>query len=154
MILEKLLIRGFGCLKTTVTFSPNRLNLIVADNEMGKSTLVSAILASFYGIKEEELSDDQKRDKRPLLDVVRPWADSKEFGVTMDLQSDGDLLRIERDFNNGSVIVVDLDEKEERTDKFLGEDGKFYIGERLFGLTCEDFLKSFYLKQEELNAFR
>ncbi len=155
MVLEKLHIRGFGCLRTTVKFSPDRLNLIVADNEMGKSTLVSAILAAFYGI--DDLSggaEDEYRDKRPKLHHVKPWTEPQEFGVTVDFKTGDGYWRIERDFNNGGVTVIELDQKEDRTADFLGDDENFYIGESLLGLTADNFIKSFYLRQEEILAIK
>ena len=80
MHLETLKIKGFGCLRTTVQFAPEALNLAIADNEAGKSTLIAAILAAFYRIVEDERGT---RDKRPRRKNVLLWNNPEEFGLTM-----------------------------------------------------------------------
>ncbi len=151
MFLEKLNIRGFGCLRTTVGFEPDKLNLVVADNETGKSTLVAAILASFYGIRED---DFLATDKRPLREKVLPWSNPEEFGLSLDFAAAGKLWRIDRDFNASTVTLIDRETQKDHTSEYRRPHGELEIGEELIGLSCPNFLKSFYLRQEEILNIR
>lgn len=146
MHFESLNIHGFGCLRTDITFAPNKLNLIIANNEMGKTTLVSALLAAFYGIESDER---KKKTVLPKLKNVLPWTRPEEFGLTLDFTADKVQWRIERDFNNGSVKLIDRVSGRDLSDNYHKGRGRYRIGEELIGLSCEDFLKSFYLQQEE-----
>lgn len=151
MYLENLYIHGFGCLRTEVRFDSDRMNLAVADNEMGKSTLISAILAAFYGIVEDERAT---RDKRPRRKNVLPWSDPENFGIRLDFTMDTTHWQIERDFNNGQVHLIDRDSGKDHAADYHKGRGVYHIGEELIGLSCADFLKSFYMKQEEILEIR
>ena len=147
MFFENLNIRGFGCLRTGVTFAPDKVNLAIADNEAGKSTLIAALLAAFYGIVEDERVT---RDKRPHRKNVLPWLKPEEFGLTLDFTEGKSRWRIERDFHQGIVALTDRDSGKDRTSEYHKGRGLYQIGEKLIGLGCADFLRSFYLKQEEI----
>ncbi len=151
MFLERLNIRGFGCLRTTVTFATDRVNLAVADNETGKSTLIASILAAFYGIVED-LRD--RRDKRPHRRHVIPWENPEEFGIELDFTNESRRWRIERDFNSGEVHLIDRDTGRDHAADYHRGRGTYMIGEELIGLPVDEFLKSFYLKQEEILEIR
>jgi len=151
LFLERLNIRGFGCLRTTVTFATDRVNLAVADNETGKSTLIASILAAFYGIVED-LRD--RRDKRPHRRHVIPWENPEEFGLELDFTNDKRRWKIDRDFNSGEVRLIDRDTGRDHAADFHRGRGTYMIGEELIGLPVDEFLKSFYLKQEEILEIR
>jgi len=151
MYLETLSIQGFGCLKTSVVFAPDKLNLVVADNETGKSTLVAAILAAFYGLADDKLSDI---DKRPQRKKMTPWVNPEDFGLTLDFIANNRRWRIERDFNSNLVHLSDRDTNRDYTGEYRKPHGGYEIGEDLLGLSCVNFLKSFYLRQEEILDIR
>src|SRR5436309_3212129 len=69
MRLLRLRVVGFGVLQGEYRFAPDRLTLIVDDNERGKSTLLAAIAAALYGL------DGDRRTHRMMtpLDRWRPW---------------------------------------------------------------------------------
>ncbi len=166
MFFETLHIRGFGCLRTTIDFAPEKVNLAIANNEAGKSTLVAAILAAFYGLREDDPDDvngfdnhlpnqdEISHDERPLRDKVIPWTNPEEFGLTLDFTEDRNHWRIERNFHAGTVRLLNRDTGGDRTSEFHRGHGAYMIGEELFGLTCENFLKSFYLRQSEFGDIR
>jgi len=143
---ESLDIRGFGRLKTKVEFAKNKLNLVIADNEAGKSTLVDALLAAFYGI---EMDNRKTSVKRPHYKHVQPWSNPDEFGLILNFVADGVPWRIERDFNSNSVKMIDRDSGKDLSSRYHKGRGVYRIGEELIGLSCSDFIKSFYLKQED-----
>jgi len=148
---ESLKILGFGCLRTEIIFSPDKLNLAIADNEAGKSTLISSLLAAFYGTVEDER---MTRDKRPHRKNFLPWTDPENFGLVLDFTADDIHWRIERDFHKGSINLIDLDSGDDHIAEYHRGRGIYYIGEGLIGLSCDEFLKSFYLKQEEILDIR
>ena len=49
MRITRLRVDGFGPLQGEWAFSPDRVNVILDDNERGKSTVFSAISAALYG---------------------------------------------------------------------------------------------------------
>ena len=147
MYFKSLNIHGFGCLRTSVTFSPDKLNLVIADNEAGKSTLVSAILAAFYGIEEHK---GKTGSDRPHHGYVLPWVNPEKFGLDLEFVLDSVSWRIERDFTARSVRLVDLDSGRDHSWKYHRGRGVYRMGEEIIGLDCVDFLRSFYLKQTQL----
>ncbi|NQT34341.1 AAA family ATPase [bacterium] len=147
MYFKSLNIHGFGCLSTSVTFSPDKLNLVIADNEAGKSTLVSAILSAFYGIEEHK---GKTESDRPHHGYVLPWVNPEEFGLDLEFFLDSVSWRIERDFNARLVRLIDLDSGRDHSEKYHRGRGVYRIGEEIIGLDCTDFLRSFYLKQAHL----
>ncbi len=151
MFFEALKIHGFGCLRAEAAFVPDKLNLVIADNETGKSTLVSALLAALYGIEE-----DRRKivSKRPHLDSVLPWIDPDQFGITLDLTIDDTRWRIERDFHNRSVRLIDRETGKDHADDYHKGKGNYRIGEELVGMRVDDFLKCFYLEQQGFNQIR
>jgi DNA repair exonuclease SbcCD ATPase subunit len=151
LFLERLNIRGFGCLRTQVEFARDQVNLAVADNETGKSTLIAAILSAFYGIVDDTRVS---RDKRPHRRNVLPWDNPDEFGLELDFQSENRLWRIDRDFNSGEVKLIDRVTGKDHRDEYHRGRGIYVIGEELIGLPVDEFLKSFYLKQEEILEIR
>ncbi|MCF7810171.1 AAA family ATPase [bacterium] len=151
MYFESLDIRGFGCLRTSVKFTKDKLNLVIADNEAGKSTLVDVLLAAFYGI---ETDNRKSNTKRPHYKHVLPWLNPNEFGFILDFVAEDVHWRIERDFNSNSVKVIDLNNEKDLSAHYHKGRGKYHIGEDLLGLSCDNFLKSFYLRQEDASYIR
>jgi DNA repair exonuclease SbcCD ATPase subunit len=151
MHFEQFNIAGFGCLRTSVDLKPGMVNLAIAENEAGKSTLVAALLAAFYGIEDDER---RRQSIRPHRRYYTPWMRPEEFGVTLVFHDGKRRWRLTRDFHNRITELVDANTGKDFTAKYQKGRGADRIGEELLGLSCEDFLKSFYLKQEELIEFR
>ncbi len=145
MKLLRLNINGFGSLRGEHRFDPDKLSLVVDDNERGKSTLLAAIVAALYG-----LSDD-RRTHRPLtpLERWRPW-EGGAFGVELELECGGEHYTITRDFERGTVAVWN-GRGQELTDKFLEGRDEHPVGKHLLGLDVDEFEKCAFLRQEELD---
>lgn len=139
MKIEKLVIDGFGKLNnSTYTFSKG-LNLIFGKNESGKSTICEFLLAMFYGLPNKSKSAGDL----PARIKYKPW-NSDTFGGSVYFTDDnGRKLVIERSFKatkrGDKAVLRDADTWEELAD---AED----IGEKLFGLTQEAFLRTLYIK--------
>ncbi len=145
MKLIRLRVSGFGPLRGEWSFAPDKVNVVVDDNERGKSTVLSAIAAALYGL------EDDRRSHRVLtpLERWRPWTGGG-FGVELELRSGGRTLSIARDFERGTVTVFD-DQGREVTGEFV--DGKDVpVGQRLLGVDAAEFEKCALVRQGDLDA--
>ena len=140
MKIDKLVIDGFGKLNnTTYTFSDG-LNLIYGKNESGKSTICEFILSMFYGLPNKSKQSDDDLAARIKF---KPW-NTENFGGSLYFTDDnGRNLVIERSFKatkRGDKAVL----RDAVTWEELSEDDN--IGEKIFGLSREAFLKTLYVK--------
>ena len=146
MKITRLRVDGFGPLQGEWTFSADRVNVILDDNESGKSSLFSAISAALYGL------DGDRRTHRVVtpLERWRPWAGGA-FRVTLDVESADDRYTITRDFERGTVAVFDRSGGEV-TARFLEGRDEYPVGKKLFGLDQGEFEKSALLLQGEMDG--
>ncbi|MFN8588474.1 MAG: SMC family ATPase [Candidatus Eisenbacteria bacterium] len=146
MKLLRLDVKGFGPLRGEWAFAPNGVNLVVDDNERGKSTLLSAIVAALYGL------EDDRRSHRVLtpLERWRPWQGG-EFRLELELEVAGRRLRIARDFDRGTVTVFDGAGREVTPEFVTGRDDGS-IGQKLLGLDSAEFEKCAFVRQGDLDA--
>ncbi len=136
----------FGILDgAEVSFEPGRLQLVVGDNERGKSTLVAAIVAALYGLAPGN------RGARPESSRFQPL-DGACFDVELDLEAGGRRLRLRREFIRGICTVADLDRGQDVTAEFATGKGAWEIGRVLLGLSREQFLRSALVRQGEIGA--
>ena len=137
---------GFGSLKGEVRFDPDRLNLVVDENERGKSTLLAAVTAALYGL------DVDRRSHRVLTPVERwrPWAGGS-YRLELELEHDGDRLTIRRDFDRGTVEVWNS-AGQEISERFRSDRDSWPVGQHLFGLNVWEFEKCALVRQGELES--
>lgn len=140
MKIEKLVIDGFGKLNNcTYTFSDG-LNLIFGKNESGKSTICEFLLAMFYGLPNKS---KQSAGDLPARIKYKPWNSDIFGGSVYFSDDDGKKYVIERSFKatkrGDKAVLRDADTWEE-----LGDADA--IGESLFGLSQDAFLKTLYVK--------
>ena len=100
MKLLRLKVEGFGALKGEFAFDPERMTVLVDDNERGKSTLLAAVAAALYGLEHNRTVH---RVLTPL-DRWRPW-DGGPYRVELEVESEGERYTIMRDFDRGTVAV-------------------------------------------------
>lgn len=145
MKLLRLRVDGFGPLQGDWTFSPERVNVILDDNERGKSSLFAAIAAALYGL------DGDRRSHRVItpLERWRPW-NGGSFRVTLDVECVNGLYTITRDFERGTVAVFDRSGGEVTAEFLEGRD-EYPVGKKLLGLDREEFDKCALLLQGELD---
>ena len=95
---ERLLLEGFGQFTEPVEVSFREgVNVFIAPNESGKSTIVAGIGAVLFGVEQ---SEDATRFSQGRF---RCWFEHSRFRGELQLYSDGKLYRIERDFTNNHV---------------------------------------------------
>src|SRR5262249_10298528 len=128
MKLLRLQVDGFGALRGDFPFHPERLNLVLDDNERGKSTLLAAVCAALYGVESD------RRTHRPVtpLDRWRPWGGGS-YRVELELLCDGELYRVRRDFDRGTVEVWNGRGQDVSAEFRVGKD-QFSLGRKLLGL--------------------
>ncbi|UFJ39690.1 AAA family ATPase [Brevibacillus humidisoli] len=92
MIIDELHVGGFGRWRdTTFSFVPG-LNLFVAPNEAGKSTLLHALFAALYGMKRDYLRVTRYLDE---YERYYPW-DRGPYETIIRYQLDGQSFRLHR----------------------------------------------------------
>jgi len=146
MRIVRLRVDGFGPLQGEWSFSPDRVNVILDDNESGKSSLFAAIGAALYGL------DGDRRSHRVVtpLERWRPW-NGGAYRVTLDVECAEDRFTITRDFERGTVTVFDRSGGEV-TARFLEGRDEYPVGKKLLGLDAAEFEKSALLLQGELDG--
>ncbi len=146
MKILRLRVDGFGGLQGEWSFAPDRVNVIVDDNERGKSSLFAAITAALYGL------DGDRRTHRVLtpLDRWRPW-NGGAFRVALDVECVNGAYTIARDFDSGVVAVFDRTGREV-TPEFLEGRDEYPVGKKLLGLDRSEFEKCALLAQGELDT--
>lgn len=103
MQITHLEISGFGNFSTPVSweFQPNKLGLILGDNESGKSTMVASLFAVLYGLKSSQ-------KKRWLS-----WEHRGEFRIKLGFSHSGKSYVLERNLENDLVRLVEQDGDED-----------------------------------------
>lgn len=146
MHIKSLSIKGFGSLSGDFEFLPG-LNIIVGDNEAGKSTLSAAILALLYGTRQVRgqkrvVADEHKR--------FTPFSNS-EFAVSGIVElKNKQRLNIWRDLHNDVYRVIDVAGGKDISADFARSPNGDIIGKKLLGLSRAQFEKLAFLKQEDL----
>jgi uncharacterized protein YhaN len=98
MHIKAVSLKGFGILSHhTLEFSEDKINIIVGNNETGKSTLCSAIVAIIYGLPSKSESENR-----------RSWDYSGDFRGTIELDYGDAAYRIERDFETNDLRMLRL----------------------------------------------
>ncbi len=145
MRLIKCYIENFGLFHTT-EFSFNKgLNCCISENGTGKTTLTSFIEAMLYGIGD---SRKQSLDENPRK-KYSPWQGGK-FGGSLTIESGKKKYTIERSFGarpaDDTFRLIETDTGKLSYD--YGED----IGERLFGIDRDGFLRTVFLSEKNLQG--
>jgi DNA repair exonuclease SbcCD ATPase subunit len=145
MRLLRLKVDGFGPLRGEYRFNPGRVTLVVDRNETGKSTLLAAISAALYGL------DDDRRSHKVVtpVDRWRPW-DGGPYRIELELECEGEVITVKRDFERGTVEVWD-ERGREVTASFREGKEDFPVGKKLLGLDAGEFEKCALVRQGELD---
>ncbi|HHW31250.1 MAG TPA: AAA family ATPase [Clostridiaceae bacterium] len=104
MYIEKIEIDGFGKIcNLTINFNKG-LNIVFGLNESGKTTIQWFIRGMLFGLKGGRASKD---GVPPPLRRYKPWNADIYRGALEYRLNNGELYRIERDFETGKVCVYD-----------------------------------------------
>ncbi|MBM4041547.1 MAG: hypothetical protein FJ290_23855 [Planctomycetes bacterium] len=150
--LRELWIDGFGCLRTAaepLRFERERITLFLDYNEAGKTTLQMALLASLFGVE-----DDERRtlSLRPRKAHWTPLAGGP-FGTRLRLHDGKRALELRWDFAKANDLrVVDLATNKLITSELCPGSDPSLVGQALLGLSVQEFLKTFLVRQDDLRA--
>ena len=147
MIIESVQVGGFGCITGEYKFSRG-INLVIAGNESGKTTLADALVAILYGIK---CRGRQSGSGSVLARRYSPVCSDSFAGSAVVKTSDGRRLNIWRDFALGKLRVLELASGRDITLEFDSPPNGDCLGERLTGLSANQYRKLACLSQDELN---
>ena len=146
MKIKRLRANAFGILNGEYVFDTSLTNLVVEGNEKGKSTLVAAIVAALYGLLKRPASKGDLAEWKKFQPIG-----GGNYQVEMEVALPDKELVISRDFNFGITTVRDKLTNKDIYPEYL-EPGRDILGEKLLGLTREQFQKTALVKQLELQA--
>ncbi len=135
-------IENFGKLQGySHTFS-DELDVIVADNGWGKSTLAAFIKAMLYGLPSNSKRGVGENDRKKYM----PWNNGK-FGGYCVFEANGKVYRAERFFGK-----TQKDDRFLLTDVESGKESKdlsSLLGEELFGIDADGYERTTFVPQKE-----
>ena len=145
MRLIKCYVENFGLLHATEFNFSKGLNSCISDNGTGKTTLAAFIEAMLYGIGDTRR---QALDENPRKKYM-PWQGGR-FGGSLTLEAGKKKYLIERSFGqrpaDDTFRLLDADSGKESSD--FGEN----VGEALFGIDRDGFLRTVYLSEKNLGG--
>ncbi len=140
MRIDKIEIDGFGKLNNFSLELSDGFNLLIGENESGKSTICEFLLSMFYDMPNDgkrAAASDMARKK------YRPWRSQSFGGRVFFTDDNGKNYILEKTFGTTKrgdrTKLLDAHTWSECGN---GENA----GERFFGLSREGFLRSFYIK--------
>lgn len=145
MRLIKCYVENFGLLHAQQYDFSKGINCCISDNGTGKTTLAAFIEAMLYGIGDTRkmLLDENPRKK------YMPWQGGL-FGGSLTFETGKKRYTIERSFGaraaDDTFRLTDASSGKESLD--FGED----IGEKLFGIDRDGFLRTVYLSEKNLQG--
>jgi uncharacterized protein YhaN len=138
MQITKLEISGFGNFNQPVflEFERDRIGLVLGKNETGKSTLVSAIFALFYGLKPSDKKKWQSWEHQKNFYIKLQFTHNDEnYLLWRDLEKN--LVRFERINEREKIIFNDYHLPSEKFDRIY-----FQAFENIFTLPAKSILES------------
>ncbi len=94
MVITRIRINGFGKLKDLDISLSDKINIVIGDNEAGKSTMHLFIRSMLFGAPVKK-----RRQKKSAYERMRPWNEPKVYGGSLYVRYNGAEYRIDRDFN-------------------------------------------------------
>ena len=145
MNIKNIKINAYGNLENKEINLDKKINIIHGANESGKSTMLSYIVNSFYGISKtkdgKEISD---------YDKYKPW-NNNEFSGRISYELDnGEQYEVFRDFNKKNPKIYNKN-LEDITDKFeidKKEGSKFFLEQT--GINKQMYISTVVSMQEEV----
>lgn len=105
MIFKELGILNFGKFENKIIKLEDGINLIIGDNEAGKSTVVNFIDGIFYGFSKDSLA---RKVRDEIFEKSRPWSSNLYKGYVI-LNDGGENFRVSRDFDSDEISILSLD---------------------------------------------
>lgn len=149
MKIKSCYIAGFGKIKDEKIEFKDGFNLFERENGFGKTTLATFIKAMFYGL-ESYKSNYSKDKKMPERLKFYPLSGGG-FGGNIEFTEGGNLYRIERTFGKKSD-TEDVTKVYKNNEEFFGFESEKSIGEALFGLNENAFIRTLFIGSEYIES--
>ncbi|MBO8163367.1 MAG: AAA family ATPase [Brevibacillus sp.] len=153
MIIDELYIGGFGKWRDTAfSFAPG-INLFVAPNEAGKTTLLAALFAALYGLKRDYLRttrylEDYDRyypwDGGPYETIIRYRLDGQHFRLHRQLAKERDVAKLYREPELADITLMYQEDRRK----------EYNFVERHLGLNRTLFTDVTWVRKEPVQAAR
>ena len=150
MKIKRFKANGFGVLQREIRFNPDKVTLIVENNERGKSTLVEGIFAGLYGFPPREI---KSKSKLTMAERFNPMG-CDTYEIELEIESDGKSFVIKRDFENGDVFVYDALTGKDVKDNFYKSKNYYPVGEFVLGIPEDVFKKTALVQQHEIQSVK
>lgn len=145
MIFKELGILNFGKFENKIIELDKGINLIIGENEGGKSTIVNFIDGIFYGFSRDSLARKIRDD---IFEKSRPWSSSLYKGYII-LNYDGKNYRLSRDFDRDEISILNTENGED-----LSKDERNFLKSRIaqpgflfFEISRKLYKSSFFISQ-------
>lgn len=96
MILNQLSLKSFGKFQKKNILLKEGINVVYGDNESGKSTVHTFLLAMFFGLRRRR----GKASRTDLYTRYKPWGESSRYEGTLWFTCGAKQFRLERDFTD------------------------------------------------------
>ena len=96
MILNQLSLKSFGKFQKKNILLKEGINVVYGDNESGKSTVHTFLLAMFFGLRRRR----GKASRTDLYTRYKPWGESSRYEGTLWFTCGEKQFRLERDFTD------------------------------------------------------
>lgn len=148
MLIEKITLIGFGGITNeSVDFSADQLNLLIEPNEFGKSTIAECVWATLFDFSEHSSNKRLSHERENM----KPWNESAKYEAVLDLLVGDRRLRIQRNFADKTVKVIDRATNSDITSEFLGPDEEDLVGLKLTGMNSDLFRNTCLVGQRHLD---
>jgi len=146
MQLKNLQINGFGKLEDVTINLKNGLNLIIGENESGKSTITEFVKGIFYGVNRNKAGKDYSDYEK-----LKPWQEANFSGKLLYQIEDEEYI-VYRDFNRNNAKIYDKNgidiTAEFDKDKARGS----LVGFTHLGMDEDTFENSVFIRQKEIKV--
>ena len=135
-------IENFGKISNTDLNFTDGLNVICQENGWGKSTLAAFIKAMFYGFSGEAKRSIKENERKRFY----PWQGGV-YGGNIDFEAGEKKYRLTRVFRDKEI--QDEFELRDLNTNLISQDFSVKIGEELFGINSESFIRTVFIGQNE-----
>ncbi|MCD4783967.1 MAG: AAA family ATPase [Candidatus Eremiobacteraeota bacterium] len=149
MVITNLEIEGYGKLKNISINFNSGSNMIYGTNESGKSTIIRCLLSLLYGQKSTAPGELDEKEE------MKPW-NGAPYRASLRYESGtGEKFRVTRDFESGSVQIIDENTDKDITDSFEKDDqNEPMFARKHLGLEKKGFISTVLMSQGQVDKLQ
>lgn len=142
MKIKSIHVNNFGKLHNVDLSFDSKVNSICEENGWGKSTLSTFIRAMLYGFEGDNRRDEIASERKRYA----PWQGGA-FGGSITFEAHGKEYIATRIFHD-KAVDDEFELRDARTN-LVSEDYSFKLGEELFNINSESFMKTVFIRQND-----